>query len=148
MSESHLKGSKGKGCCCFASLGEAWEGVTTEEGLPLLKFTGARHRFPFDELLSVRKQVGSYPDSNRDSLNANGPHRPLMFEYLIPCWRNCLGRLKKCGFVGKVCHWGKVFEVSIDSYGSLVLSLCFTVVCQDGSSWPFLHTAITGPLKP
>lgn len=28
-----------------------------------------------------------------------------LFEYLIPRWKNCLGRVSRCDFVGEMCHW-------------------------------------------
>jgi hypothetical protein len=44
-----------------------------------------------------------------------------MTDYLILGWWNSLKRIKRCGLVGEVCHWGWALRFS---NGHMILSWC------------------------
>lgn len=62
-----------------------------------------------------------------DGLNENIPIRS--FGHFIPSWQNCLGRIRKCGNVGRVLLLGVGFEVSknLDHFQCATCVLAFNL---------------------
>jgi hypothetical protein len=64
--------------------------------------------------------------SECDGLNENSLHRLCIFEYLVPSWWNCLGRIRRYGLVGGMLLGGGVLVCSF----SLSLSLSLISFCS------------------
>ena len=55
----------------------------------------------------------------------------FMFDYLVPIWWNCLGRVRRCGCIRGGLVAGGVFEVSKPQAIPIALSLCLLLVDKD-----------------
>ena len=60
-------------------------------------------------------------------LDKNGLQWSICFNSLFPSWRNCLGRIGRCGLAEKVCHWGLILRLPMPMPFPVV-SLCFIVL--------------------
>lgn len=63
-------------------------------------------------IINLNCKLKCYTPRPCGGLNKNGP--PPMFEYLISTW-NCLGRISRCGLVGRGVLPGAGFKVVMPS---------------------------------
>ena len=100
-----------------------------------------------------------YPPASRSELQMNPPILDCSsfqiesswqpgIAITVPTWRNCFGRVRRCGFLGGVCHWGWVWDFKCPCQTQCPSSVsCLWISCSSRHQMPSSTIIDFNPLE-